>query len=1555
MDSHLEAARRSLLDTGTRNRLIHVNRNNRRANCINIVNERSDDVFGILRRDGRRMKFKAMGEDRHDPDDDTLLAPIDAYDGERDEGRYTDAYLETILGPDAQQKRLLRLALDARTAEEEQGVNILYLALGFLTWFEDKSSSVAREAPLILLPAELVRNARTSTYDVRCRDDEVATNLPLQERLKRDFGMVLPEIEETDDWLPSEYFFQVTDMIAGRTGWRVQPDAMQLGFFSFAKFLMVRDLDPGNWPDVALTGSQLVRGLLAEGFDPGDSLFGPDDKLDRILAPAEIIQVVDADASQTKVIEEVRSGNNLVVQGPPGTGKSQTIANIVAAAVHDGKTVLFMAEKMAALSVVYDRLVKHGLRDVCLELHSRKANKKALAAELGRTLRAGAQPAPAVPAAPDELRDTRDILNWIADVLHSPLHGVDYTPFAALADLARCVGLNVPAPSIQSGGLERLTNAERDSLGDLVGEFAGTLEESGFPAEHPFTGTGNPDLQPPDRRRLERELEDAVTMLDAVTACAAEDPTVHWGAVPESLAEVMSRHSALEALAGAPEGASDYLTAFFDPAHEPRLVAALRAGSDWRAASDAIAPVFHDSALSEPAEELRAAVKRGQFSFFARLGRNYRRAASELDALLRGALPKQAAARVALIEKLIDVQRKRAALTEEESWLRPILADNWGGERTEFAHALRVAEWLAEVRAQRREIPRDVMLRAVAELRDTKALVARIAELVQRARNATETPLRRLAYDLSAGGLGTGVESVSIAALRSRLERMRANVHRYDEWVRLAHLRMELSEAGLGPLVDAVAAGTLQPAAARMEFFHACAEARWRFVIGSLPALSRDLRMQDRHALVRTFSDLERRRFEDVQELIRARHLAQLPRGADGQMGIIRGEIARKRRHKPIRWVMQHTGSMVQRIKPVFLMSPISVAQFLRPGAVQFDLLVIDEASQVRPEDALGAIARARQIVVVGDRQQLPPTSFFDRLTGADDADDGDETDVLGAKATEMESVLTLCEARGVRQRMLEWHYRSRDPSLIRVSNAEFYDDGLVLPPSPLPDGDDSGLKFRKVAGVYSSRSSGSGRAGTNKIEALEIVDLMARHARSGNGQSLGVVAFSKAQSDMITEVLEHARRDDPVLDDLLQENKPENVFVKNIENVQGDERDVILISVGYGPHEPGGRLASMNFGPINGEGGGRRLNVLFSRARARCEVICSFDPADIDPARAAREGPRVLKRFLEFAKSGRLDEQLPTGLAADSPFEEDVAQEIADLGYEVDYQVGSAGFRIDLGVRHVERPGRYILAVECDGASYHRALWARERDRLRQDILEGLGWQFHRIWSTDWFYRREQEIERVRVALEGALAQSRHPIVMPGANDDVRKDTEEEADQIVDGLDHDPVEIPDMEVPRYQKARVNVPTDKEPHELSPYQLANVVARIVEIEGPIHGDEVARRVSAAFGKSRTGARIVQATRRALIAANGHIIRHGEYWLTSDQNKNVPVRNRSEESGTLARPQFLPPMETRAAAAMIAQQSGTMEAEEMVRSVARLFGFKRVGADLQEAIRKALEL
>lgn len=598
----------------------------------------------------------------------------------------------------------------------------------------------------------------------------------------------------------------------------------------------------------------------------------------------------------------------------------------------------------------------------------------------------------------------------------------------------------------------------------------------------------------------------------------------------------------------------------------------------------------------------------------------------------------------------------------------------------------------------------------------------------------------------------------------------------------------------------------------------------------------------------------------------------------------------------------------------------------------------------------MGVIARARQNVVVGDQKQLPPTSFFDRLVDeGENPEDEEEEMPVGATAADMESILSLCEARGLRSRMLEWHYRSRDPSLIRVSNAEFYGDKLVLPPSPLQLDENYGLKFKRVPGVY-ARGKGTGmRPGTNKIEAQFIVKAMADHARTSPDLSLGVVAFSKAQSDMLTEVLEHERRQDGVLDAFLREGRAEDVFVKNIENVQGDERDVILISVGYGPQEPNGRLASMAFGPINGEGGERRLNVLFSRARVRCEVFASFDPGDIDPSRSVRAGTRVLKQFLDYAKTGIIDVRTVTGLEADSPFEEDVARVIRELGYEADLQVGSAGFRIDIGVRHPDRPGQYIAAVECDGAAYHAALWARERDRLRQDVLENLGWKFHRIWSTDWFLRREHEINRLSDALLRAREAASDGIAVRGANMGCHLQIpvgDPVADEAID------IEHLTLTAPPYQRARVMSHRMEEPHEAPLGHLADLVQQIVAVEGPIHVDELARRVSTAFGKSRTGNRIVEATRRAVSSARQRDVnlrQNGKFVLTAEQDEAPPIRDRRAETGALLKVEYLPPMEIAAAAHRVRSECGTMPPEEMTRAVARLLGFQRVGANLSKAI------
>ena len=1321
---------------------------------------------------------------------------------------------------------------------------------------------------------------------------------------------------------------------------------MQLGFFSFAKLLMLHDLDPENWDGAGLEDHPLLTGLLETGFTADPPLFAPGERLDERVAPADLIHVVPADASQTKVIEEVRAGRNLVVQGPPGTGKSQTIANIVAGAAHDGKTVLFVAEKMAALQVVHDRLQKVGLGDLCLEVHSRAANKKAFLQELARTLNAG-QDVPARPGPPEALTAARDRLNTVTKLLHEPVPGRDWTPFRALAEIVDFVGREVAPPRLPADGLVELDDAARRAAADLVGDMAELLAQSGPRSAHPFAGAQAADLQPTDLQRLATDLGAAQDAVEAVQALA--DDVCSEAGLPAAggLDDAKGLEAALALLAHRPHAAAEAAGALMAHAGAPRLAEGLEAGREWREARQAAEARFTEAAFETPADALRARLLPGVGSFWKRLFGSYRGASAELAVLLKEPLPKAPVERLALVDDLLDIRRKRGRLADEEGWLREALGGAWRGERTDFAGLEAACGWLDAMSGTGWVSDAETLDRLSALSAEAEALAADLRTRIDTAREAVARVTDRLRW---ADPTGREVGAIPLPDLSDRLAGMADNLDRYGEWARLLDRAERLRAAGLGALLDALDTGTLAPEAAVDEFLYATAEARWAEARGRRPELDR-LAQLDRHALVEEFRALEDRRLKETRQLVHARHLAQLPQGAVGEMGFLRGEMAKKRKHRPIRRIIEQAGGMVQRIKPVFLMSPISIAQFLPPGAVEFDLLVIDEASQVRPEEALGAIARCRQIVVVGDQKQLPPTSFFDRLAAEAEDEDDEEVGPRTARATEMESVLTLCEARGLNPGMLEWHYRSRDPSLITVNNAEFYDHRLVLPPSPVQDDPGYGLAFTRVPGVYSSATRGGGRPTTNRIEAEAVARRLAEHARARPDLSVGIVAFSKAQSDMVTEVLELARREDAVLDDFLREGRAEDVFVKNIENVQGDERDVILISVGYGPHEPDGRLASMSFGPVNGEGGERRLNVLFSRARTRCEIFCSFDPGDIDPSRSSREGPRVLKRFLEYARSGELHQPEPTGDGADSPFEADIARVIASLGYPCDAQVGSAGFRIDLGVRHPERPGQYILAVECDGATYHGALWARERDRLRQDVLEGMGWRFLRIWSTDWFHRRAHEIDRLRAALDAARAAETTPV--RGANEGGRVVEEE----IPEPAEPEVVEVsaPALTAEPYRRAELRVASDLPPHEAPTGQLADLVCRIVAVEGPVHREEVGRRVTAAFGLSRAGRRIQEATDRAvgLAVRDGRLLALEAFVMTVEQRAAPQVRDRSAESTPTTRAEYLPPIEIRAAAERILAESGRMDHDALVVATARLLGFARTGQEVRTVIGSAI--
>jgi superfamily I DNA and/or RNA helicase/very-short-patch-repair endonuclease len=452
--------------------------------------------------------------------------------------------------------------------------------------------------------------------------------------------------------------------------------------------------------------------------------------------------------------------------------------------------------------------------------------------------------------------------------------------------------------------------------------------------------------------------------------------------------------------------------------------------------------------------------------------------------------------------------------------------------------------------------------------------------------------------------------------------------------------------------------------------------------------------------------------------------------------------------------VFRRAGRAIQALKPCIMMGPQAVAQYLPPGRFHFDLVVMDEASQMRPEDALGAIARGAQLVVVGDPKQLGPTSFFDTVSS--DEDEVEEAAALfAAEAAQQDappsaSVLERSEsilqaaARRYPLRMLRWHYRSRYPELIAFSNQEFYGSGLVLFPHPGTEREGDGVNFHAVDDARYATS-------LNPREAEAIVDAVRRHAKEQPERTLMVVTMNQPQRELVDTLVQNAEKDDAALAAFRERHQGglEPFAVKNLENVQGDERDVIIVGVTYGPDERG--VVAQHFGPINATGGERRLNVLFTRAKFRLDVYCSFDPADLRITEQSPRGLCVLRDYLRFAKEKNLATGRFTAREPESDFEVEVARSLRTFGYDVHAQVGVAGYHLDLAVVDPDHPGRYLLAIECDGATYHSAKSARDRDRLRQEVLERLGWRVHRIWSTDWFRDPQGETSRVVSRIEAA------------------------------------------------------------------------------------------------------------------------------------------------------------------------------------------------------------
>ena len=1587
-----QARKDELLDLSLRNSLI--NYKTLKSRGVEIIDERPREVYQMLAGDEQAMSFLSLSEEQHekleDAEEEGYGMLFEQPSEEEDEeatgnendlaSRHEDRKLQTPYTSARLQKRLLGTFYRARRSIEEEGVNTLFLALGMLHWYESESSDTERRAPLLLVPVELDRSSVKGRFRVRYTGEEIGGNVSLKAFLKSNFGLswpMPPDAEEGDIDLPT-YFSEAASVTSERPRWHVDRHAVALGFFSFTRFLMYEDLDGDNWPEgQGPSDHPLIRRLLREGFDTASEQVSDDVHLDQFLAPEDTRQVVNADSSQTRAILDVKEGLNLVLQGPPGTGKSQTITNIIAEAIGQGKTVLFVSEKMAALDVVKRNLDGVGLGDACLELHSHKTSKKEVLKELQRTLSLGPPQVEDFSQKAAVLLEAREELNAYADAVNEPIGESGVRPYQAHGELVQlretlkgtgapsANALSADAPSFDLPAMKEWSAEQFERRNFLVEQVQSHLGEMGVPSGHPFWGSAKMQFLPAHEaevRRVATKSADALADLEG----AAEDLATELGlTAPEVPEAINDTHAAAQRVLEAPVLTGVNVAREEWHLKRKALKELLEAGRRYQELHEAYDDLFIAEAWSDDIVQTRKALSAHGEKWYRWLISDWRQAKSDLRGLCQNDLPSGHEERLEAVDAILEAQRLEQTIEEHEALGEKLFGSRWEGAGSDWEDLASIGAFVAEVHqaVQAGKLPK-ALLSTLADPPEEAALREADENVRQRAQayqTATEDFREQLRFDPERRfGEGADFRSEPWGHYEGLFLDCATESARLQEIVTFNQLARDLEEESLQPLLPIAEAWEGGP--------DHLAEAFQRVYFNALLE-----RAMEERKVLEQFSGskheqvIERFRELDEAALVHSRHqLAQahyegLPaKSGVGQMGVLLNECGKKQRHMPLRKLMKRAGEPIQALKPVFMMSPMSIPKYLPPDSADFDLVVFDEASQVRPVDAFGAIMRGDQCVVVGDSKQLPPTSFFS--AGGGDPGHGD----YEVRAGDQESILDLFRSKGAPERMLRFHYRSRHESLIAVSNKEFYDNDLFVFPSPDASREETGLVYHHLPETAYDRGGSS----KNREEARIVAERVMQHARENPHRSLGVATFSTAQEGAVRDHLEKKRREDPSVEDFFNAHPDEPFFVKNLERVQGDQRDVMYISVGYGYDQ--NEKVTMNFGPLNRDGGERRLNVLTTRAKYRCEVFTNLRAEDIDLHRTSARGVEVLKEYLSYADTGEIDLPSPTGRGADSPFEEAVAEALRKEGYRVEHQIGASGFYIDLAVVDPERPGQYILGIECDGATYHSSRMARDRDRIRQSVLESLGWTIHRIWSTDWFRNPEDQLARAVSAIERAkidVGEAEGGETSRTSQGDSDEDSSSEDPSSENSSSNGRTSASDLTTieraekaheeprgaPAYEEADLNIRVRGGLHEESAIDVMEWVREVVEEESPVHQEVVARRIASAAGASRVGSRIERIIDKAVDYAlrKEWVEKKGDVLTDPDQTE-VPIRDRSDVEGPTRDIEYVPMPEIKAAALRVAEHAYGASRDELIAEAGRLLGYSRVGSRIEAKISDALD-
>lgn len=1415
---------------------------------------------------------------------------------------------------------------ERRESFEETGSNILYLAIGFVQYFENPKSVVPCFAPIILVPIDLIRHSKDN-YSIKGREEPPFFNISIFEYFHQEFGLncddLLTQIDFEEENLDIDTVLNTVSERIKKLNRASIVRTSAINIFNFSKAVMWadvkyrrKDLSKNKVIKSIIDGRYVCdeKELVGESFDDDNS------------NPEDLAMPLPADSSQILAIQDCAKGKSFILQGPPGTGKSQTITNMIVNAIYHGKTVLFVAEKMAALEVVQKRLNQLCLGKFALEAHSAKADKTSLMSQFEERITLGSTVATKDEylAIANQLKTERLELNRVINLLHKE-NGYMLSFYDAFVNYLD-INENAPAIDTPDEYVKGLTVPEFHEASRLCDKLYGEIISNSGYLNNPFYLYRNSNYVPgvtkknvlekteQYKKRLLTLIENLKSFNDENGLSFNSTETV-LNALNSFLKEDQTAMSCIISLIGVELTSLDaYVTE------------TISIGKKFQQSLALIKNDFSNQIYDIDYESDYIQYKNIEKAFFIKRAIGHKKLLKKISPLCRNPKAYKTKDLPKLYETLRYLKESESVLVEKMTMYQVAFGNPASYEIKNFDFE----------KFENRYLTTKSLIQKYSVAFSSKELFSLVSKVQSFSLRAKDLIIGSMGELASAGRemINVGFDfslcsksGLDCEKLYGLIDKWVNRIDYLPNWCSLLTVIEELKKSKLDFVINYLETNATIPF--NLEFVYK------KSILGHIisATIGGDEKGSFNSVELKHHVDYYKNLIEKFKELTvketAARVSARTPSinensASSSEQGILNKAVKNKCRGKAVRQLFAEVPSILTRLFPVFLMSPISCAQYLSPDMPKFDIVIFDEASQMPTSEAIGAIARGNSLIVVGDSKQMPPTAFF-QSKGADDLD---------SDLDDQQSILDDCDVIGMPSRCLNWHYRSKHESLIRFSNAKFYGNNLVTFPSP--NDMVTNVSYINTKGVYGDKRA------TNEIEAKAIIKEVERRLKSPElrEKSIGIVTFSSVQQDMVDDLLQDFFAKHKDLEKINLESK-EPIIVKNLENIQGDERDVILFSVCYGPDKTG--TMHYRFGPINNAGGEKRLNVAVSRARYEMIVFASFEPELLAKMKSESRGAQELYNFLRYAKYGANELVIPNGSAIETKvgIEKFIAEKLRERGYLVNVDVGKSSFRVDIGIINPDNKNEYILGVLCDSYSYESANTSKDRNIVQPNALDLLGWNLMRVWSFDYLDNPKQVIDRICEKVE-----------------DIRKNPDNYKHIAQDNQQLE-IEFESKEIERANCSKQYEMVYKVYGEyayLNYYEKKQIIREILEKEAPISEEVLRNRFANAMGLARAGNRIQEEMYSILRDLNAKKNKNYAgtkvfYWR-DDQTENGKIIALKYYRVGGEKPRALddvPKEEIFVAIKEVLINEGPMFKEELKRYVARVFDIKAVGRKVDEAI------